>query len=171
MALVACAAQDNTDSTAVASPSAGRGSMATTESLPEPLPIGTDVTYAQAGVVVRATVLRFDPAAAPEAFAPPFGGRWAAAEVRTCVDVLPQPGSVDWSPWSLIDTSGENYSVSPIVVDGFPLPLYPVEPEPVSAGDCDEGWVVFSVPTSAVIDRVLYAPPGGASTVWGTGGA
>ena len=138
----------------------------TTTARPELLPLGAEAPINTDGFALRVAVLSFDPAAAPDAPAPPGGGHWTAAEVRTCVDTAPKQVTVNWSPWSAVDTTDGRYPTSDVTYNQFPLPEYPIGSEPVNVGDCVRGWVVFPVTDGAVINRVRYAPNNSVTATW-----
>ncbi|MGW4478031.1 hypothetical protein [Rhodococcus triatomae] len=175
-ALVATAAGcgNDDDQAAPATTAAISSSTAPPSSTPAPSAVqdlGSEVAFTSDGFALRVTVQGFDPAAAPDAPAPPGGGHWAAAEVRTCVDTAPSQTTVNWSPWSVLDTTDGRYPASDLTYNQFPLPEYPFGSEPVNVGECVRGWVVFPVADGAVINRVRYAPNESVVTTWNVANA
>ncbi|MFI6432845.1 hypothetical protein [Rhodococcus oryzae] len=135
-----------------------------------PDPLGSEITFTGDGqTATRVTVLNFNPAAAPEAPAPPGGGHWVSAEVQTCVDVAQSTTAVWWSEWSVLDATDGRYPASSVTHPQFPRPEYPFSV--VAVGDCMRGWVVFPVADGAAIDRVRYTPNESVTATWSTAGA
>lgn len=137
-----------------------------------PDPLGSELSFTGDGqTAARVTVLNFDPAAAPEAPAPPGGGHWVGAEVQTCIDGAEAPIGVGWSQWSVLDATNGRYPASSLTYNQFPRPEYPVGSEVVNVGECVRGWVVFPVADGAAIDRVRYTPNQSVNATWSTVGA
>lgn len=76
------------------------------------------------------------------------------------MDAISQPGSVDWSQWSVLDTVEGGYPPSTVTLDQFSRPLYPVTSEPVNGRECVQGWIVSPVSDGATIDLGRYTPVG-----------
>lgn len=168
--VIAGCSSDDSDNAAPSTISATTTAATSTPTPPEGL--GAERTFTGAnGLAVRVAVLGFDAAAAPDAPAPAGGGHWAAAEVRTCVDGAPQQVSVDWSPWTALDTTDGRYPHSSLTYNQFPLPQYPFSSEPVNVGECVRGWVVFPVADGATINRIRYAANENATATWNVAGA
>jgi hypothetical protein len=138
----------------------------TTPAPPAVQELGSEAAFTTDGFTLRVAVQGFDPAAAPDAPAPPSGGHWTAAEVRTCVDAAPSQATVNWSTWSVQDTTDGRYPASDLTYNQFPVPEYPFGSEPVNVGECVRGWVVFPVADGAVINRVRYAPNESVTATW-----
>lgn len=170
--IVAATAGCGSDSADASSSSAAPTSTDVPAKSTEPDPLGSELSFTGDGeTAARVTVLNFDPAAAPEAPAPPGGGHWVGAEVQTCVDAAMVPTAVSWSEWSVLDATNGRYPASSLTYNQFPRPEYPVGSEVVNVGECVRGWVVFPVADGAAIDRVRYTPNQSVNATWSTAGA
>jgi hypothetical protein len=86
---------------------------------------------------------------------------WAAVDVEVCAKSLPDGFEyvVGWSPWSLASADGTTAHISTFLFPEFEQPQYP-DGRILPLGECQRGWITFSVPKGKRPATVLYQPVG-----------
>ncbi|MFF7151099.1 hypothetical protein ACH4KC_11830 [Streptomyces griseoaurantiacus] len=125
------------------------------------------------------TVLAYRPGIAPQEEAPQdiYGylkGKysWASLKVRICNDGMDVDEGEDEStsisvwPWALELRDGTLVTPFDEDLSGFPRPLYPTDDEDLEAGACRAGNIIFAVPQSQQVARVLYIRQGSLPVAW-----
>lgn len=97
-------------------------------------------------------------------------GVWAVAEVKVCNSAGSSDITVSQFPWSLGYADGTRIKTTGLNGGDLPKPEFPTDDTTVIAGDCLRGKIPFYVPRTSRPDRIIYAPEGGESAVWGVPG-
>jgi hypothetical protein len=97
-------------------------------------------------------------------------GVWAVAEVKVCNSAGSSDITVSQFPWQLGYADGTRIKVTGLNGGDLPKPEFPTDDTTVIAGDCLRGKIPFYVPRTSRPDRIIYAPEGGDSAVWGVPG-
>lgn len=102
------------------------------------------------------------------------GKNYAAALVKSCVDVMPPEFQViafGWGSWSVVGVDRASYP-SKFVSDGIPQsPRFPMSQADgvFRAGECARGWVTFDVPAGVQVDAVRYGLEAAEPWTWKVG--
>jgi hypothetical protein len=179
VSLAACGgstpAVERSTTTAAAGPSAPSAPGAVTSSSPDagtpasPLPatapasptapaasLGSPV---EVGYGVTVTVHTVD-RAVPELAGSP--GPRTAVDIEACAST--QDVTVAGSRWSLLGAAGGPYPA--VVPTQAPQPAYPYEAEPLVAGECRRGWLLFALPQDAAVTTARYELADGGVFQW-----
>lgn len=126
------------------------------------LRLGQTYRGAFSGQAFTALVSTYKTNAAPSAPAPGGGQRWDGALVKVCVKIK---STLSNGPWSLIGADSGLYTPSSDIYQQFPEPQYPSGDQPVAAGQCVRGWIIFPVPTATRVVQVQYSLDSGSDAL------
>ena len=163
--LVGCSTAAKSDGESSAAP-APSSATTTSANLDAPGAPGQEMEFSGPGTRVRVTMHSVSQAVAGNAPAPQSGGRWAGADVETCVDSADGAFAVAWREWSLSDANNGNFAASSTTYASFPKPAFPLAGESVAVGDCTRGWIVFPVGTDVRVTKVKWKPNAKITAVW-----
>ncbi|WP_026412730.1 hypothetical protein [Actinomadura oligospora] len=125
-------------------------------STPAALQLGTPGTAATPYIAASVTALTYRQPL-PGRHLPRMGFEWAGAEVETCVKrSTATRATVAVQSWSLRLPDGSTVQPEEPLATNYEVPLYPITPRDVRAGDCVRGWAVFEVPGKARATAIVF---------------
>ncbi|MEV4253805.1 hypothetical protein AB0J52_11630 [Spirillospora sp. NPDC049652] len=131
----------------------------TSPSAPAELQLGTPGTAATPYIAASVTAFTYRQPL-PGRYLPRTGFEWAGAEVETCMKrATTQFTTVAVQAWSLRLPDGSTVQPEEPLAKNYEVPLYPISPRNIRAGNCVRGWAVFEVPGKVRATGIIYKAP------------